>query len=112
MALPNIPIPKPPDPTLNPAAYLKSIHSVRERSKLVMAKATSNNLSHFDVNMDMFQNTANYVVSIIKVCTMVVSALAPDFFCSTPLSATLQMITNLYHLMDDGSTSMLAAVHE
>lgn len=68
MSLPDIPIPKPPDPALNPAAYLKSIHSVRERSKLVMEKASSNSLNHFDVNMDMFQNTANYVVSIIKVC--------------------------------------------
>ncbi|KAF7502774.1 hypothetical protein GJ744_005164 [Endocarpon pusillum] len=66
MSVPDIPIPKPPDPALNPAAYLKSIHSVRERSKLMMEKATSNSLNHFDVNMDMFQNTANYVVSIIK----------------------------------------------
>lgn len=80
MSLPDIPIPKPPDPAVNPAAYLKSIHSVRERSKLVMEKATSNSLNHFDVNMDMFQNTANYVVSIIKVCAMTLSTLTPFSF--------------------------------
>jgi Protein of unknown function (DUF1688) len=69
MSVPSIPIPSPPDPGLDPAAYLRSIHAVRERSKLVMRAAKSNGLSHFDVNMDMFQNTADYVVSIIKVCT-------------------------------------------
>ena len=60
-------IPRPPDPGLNPAAYLKSIQAVRERSRLVMQRANSQTLSHFDVNMDMFQNTADYVISIIKV---------------------------------------------
>ncbi len=74
MSVPDIPIPKPPDPSLRPAEYLKSIHSVRERSRLVMEKARGNKLNHFDVNMDMFQNTADYVVSIIKVCTMTSSA--------------------------------------
>jgi Protein of unknown function (DUF1688) len=67
MSLPKIPVPGPPDPALDPAGYLRSIHAVRERSKLVMHKATSNSLNHFDVNMDMFQNTVDYVVSIIKV---------------------------------------------
>ena len=67
MSLPSVAIPGPPDPELDPAAYLRSIHAVRERSKLVMRTAMSNKLSHFDVNMDMFQNTADYVVSIIKV---------------------------------------------
>lgn len=60
-------IPRPPDPGLNPAAYLKSIHAVRERSRLIMQRANSNTLNHFDVNMEMFQNTADYVISIIKV---------------------------------------------
>jgi hypothetical protein len=77
MSLPDIPIPKPPDPALNPAAYLKSIHSVRARSRVVMKKAASNSLNHFDVNMDMFQNTADYVVSIIKVCTRAILCCYP-----------------------------------
>lgn len=84
MPLPNNPISKPPDPALDPAAYLRSIHSVRERSRLVMAKAESNQLSHFDVNMDMFENTAKYVVSIIKVRTVMLS---PVIRC--PLRSTL-----------------------
>lgn len=70
MSLPSIPIPDPPDPASDPAGYLRSIHSVRERSRLVMKRATLNQLNHFDVNMDMFQNTADYVVSIIKVLKM------------------------------------------
>ena len=65
---PTMSIPGPPDPRVDPAAYLKSIHSVRERSAIVMQKASSNSLAHFDVNMDMFQHTAQYVVSMIKVC--------------------------------------------
>lgn len=80
MAFSDISLSKPPDPRMDPAAYLKSIYAVRERSKLVMAKARSNELSHFDVNMDMFQNTADYVVSIIKVLST--SLFAP---CSTLL---------------------------
>ena len=68
MSLSNIPIPGPPDPGVDPAAYLKSIHAVRDRSKMMMRMAMSSQLSHFDVNMDMFQNTADYVVSMIKVC--------------------------------------------
>lgn len=74
MPVPDVPISKSPEPSLNPAAYLRSIHAVRERSQLVMLKAKSNQLSHFDVNMDMFQNTANYMISIIKVCTISYSA--------------------------------------
>ncbi len=113
MPLPDIPIPEPPDPALNPAAYLKSIHSVRERSKLVMEKVTSNSLNHFDVNMDMFPKTANYVVSIIKVCAMRPFCRYPRIcFSSAPLSGTLKATTNQYHLTGGGSTSTSAAVHE
>jgi len=63
----DIEIPKPPDPEVNPAAYLRSIHAVRERSKFVLDKAKANRLNHFDVDMSKFQDTADYVVSIIKV---------------------------------------------
>ena len=65
--LPNIPIPKAPDPNLDPAGYLRSIHAVRERSKLVLEKAKRNQLRHFTVDFSKFPDTANYVVAIIKV---------------------------------------------
>ncbi|KAI5309603.1 hypothetical protein KEM55_002855 [Ascosphaera atra] len=59
-------MPPAPDPNVNPVAYLKSIHAVRDRSKLVMNKAKSNTLNHFDVDHSKFEETAKYVVSIIK----------------------------------------------
>jgi len=65
--LPDIPIPKAPDPALDPVGYLRSIHAVRERSRLVLEKAKKNQLKHFTVDMSKFQDTAAYVVSIIKV---------------------------------------------
>ena len=65
--LPQVPLPRAPDPNLDPAGYLKSIYAVRERSHLVLEKAKKNPLRHFNVDMSKFQDTANYVVSIIKV---------------------------------------------
>jgi hypothetical protein len=65
----DIPLPRAPDPDTNPVAYLRSIHAVRERSRLVLDKAKRNQLKHFDVDMGKFRDTASYVVSIIKVCT-------------------------------------------
>ena len=67
--LPEIPLPKPPDPNIDPAAYLRSIYAVRDRSRLVMEKARRNQLRHFHVDMTKFPDTAKFVVSIIKVCT-------------------------------------------
>ncbi|KAF2403097.1 DUF1688-domain-containing protein [Trichodelitschia bisporula] len=64
--IPNIPLPKAPDPTHNPAAYLRSIYAVRERCKLVLDKAKANQLKHFIIDMSKFSETASYVVSIIK----------------------------------------------
>lgn len=66
--IPDVPIPKPPDPWQDPVGYLRSIHSVRERSRLVLEKAKRNQLRHFEVDMEKFPETARYVVSIIKVC--------------------------------------------
>ncbi|EME82141.1 uncharacterized protein MYCFIDRAFT_43242 [Pseudocercospora fijiensis CIRAD86] len=65
-SIPDIPLPKAPDPHVDPAAYLRSIYSVRERSKLVLEKAMRNQLRHFDVDMSKFADTAHYVVAIIK----------------------------------------------
>ena len=66
-SLPDITLPRPPDPSLDPATYLRSIYAVRERSKIVYNKAKNNQLEHFDVDMNKFKDTAGYVVSIIKV---------------------------------------------
>ncbi|KAF2260602.1 hypothetical protein CC78DRAFT_388708 [Lojkania enalia] len=65
-SFPDVPLPKAPDPALDPAAYLRSIYAVRERSRLVLEKAKKNQLKHFTVDMTKFSDTAGYVVSIIK----------------------------------------------
>ena len=69
-SLPDVTLPKPPDPHLDPAAYLRSLNSVRARSKLVFSKAKRNQLAHFHVDLGKFKETASYVVSIIKVCSL------------------------------------------
>jgi hypothetical protein len=66
-SFPDVPLPKAPDPTLDPAGYLRSIYAVRERSKLVLEKAKKNQLKHFTVDMSKFHDVASFVVSIIKV---------------------------------------------
>lgn len=66
-SLPDIPLPRPPDPNLDPAGYLRSIYAVRERSRLVLDKAKRNQLRHFVVDMSKFNDTAKFVVAIIKV---------------------------------------------
>jgi len=66
-SFPDVPLPKAPDPTLDPAGYLRSIYAVRERSKLVLEKAKKNQLKHFTVDMSKFGDVARFVVSIIKV---------------------------------------------
>lgn len=68
-SIPELSISKPPDPALDPAAYLRSIHAVRERCHIVLEKAKKNELAHFDVDMSKFVPTASYIVSIIKVTT-------------------------------------------
>ncbi|KAE8349286.1 hypothetical protein BDV28DRAFT_141527 [Aspergillus coremiiformis] len=65
-SIPEISIAKPPDPALDPAAYLRSIHAVRECSRYILGKAKRNKLNHFDVDMSKFEATASYIVSIIK----------------------------------------------
>ncbi|RDW84873.1 hypothetical protein BP6252_02463 [Coleophoma cylindrospora] len=71
--IPEIPLPKAPDPNLDPAGYLRSIYSVRERCSIVLAKAKRNELQHFEVDMSKFQDTTKFVCSIIK------RDFAPDF---------------------------------
>lgn len=66
-SIPEIDIPKPPDRDAKPAQYLRSIYAVRERSRVVLDKAKADKLNHFDVDLSKFQDTADYVVAIIKV---------------------------------------------
>lgn len=66
-SLPDITLPPAPDPKVDPAAYLRSIYAVRERSKYVFVKAKRNQLTHFNVDLSKFNDTATYLVSIINV---------------------------------------------
>jgi hypothetical protein len=66
-AMPRIDMPRPPDPQLDPAGYLRSLGAVRERSKVVTEKAYRNQLHHFDVDMDKFDDVVSFVSNIIKV---------------------------------------------
>lgn len=65
--IPKIPLPKAPDPHVDPAGYLRSIGSVRERCSIILEKAKNNELNHFDVDMSKFADTTKFVVSVIKV---------------------------------------------
>ncbi|OJJ48447.1 hypothetical protein ASPZODRAFT_93088 [Penicilliopsis zonata CBS 506.65] len=76
--IPELPVTRPPDPALDPAAYLRSIHAVRERSRIILRRAKRNQLAHFDVDMSKFVATASYVVSIIK------RDYAPDYHTIPP----------------------------
>ncbi|KAF7547135.1 hypothetical protein G7Z17_g7936 [Cylindrodendrum hubeiense] len=64
--LPKIDLPRPPDPQLDPAGYLRSLGAVRERSKIVTDKAFRNDLKHFDVDMQKFPDVVTFVSGIIK----------------------------------------------
>lgn len=77
MTIPDVTLPRAPDPALDPAAYLRSIYAVRERSRLVLEKAKTNQLRHFTVDMGKFAETARYVVSIINVCVIGMQACTP-----------------------------------
>ena len=74
--IPQIALPRAPDPNLDPAGYLRSIYAVRERCHLVLEKAKKNQLRHFNVDMTKFQDTANYVVSIITVGCLLAALLS------------------------------------
>jgi hypothetical protein len=68
--IPKVEMPKAPDPSVDPAGYLRSIGAVRERSSVVMEKARRNELHHFDVDMGKFADTTRFVVSVIKVSAL------------------------------------------
>ncbi|KAI0529792.1 hypothetical protein GGR58DRAFT_290072 [Xylaria digitata] len=64
--LPKVNLPKPPDPSLDAAGYLRSLGAVRERSKIVTEKALQNQLNHFDVDLEKFPDVVQFVCRIIK----------------------------------------------
>ncbi|KAI0599266.1 hypothetical protein F4775DRAFT_583403 [Biscogniauxia sp. FL1348] len=64
--MPRINLPKPPDPSLDAAGYLRSLGSVRERSRIVTEKALKNKLNHFDVDLSKFPDVVSFVCGIIK----------------------------------------------
>jgi hypothetical protein len=66
MKLPKIDLPRPPDPQLDPAGYLRSIGAVRDRSRIIYDKALRNQLHHFDVDMTKFADVVTFVTGLIK----------------------------------------------
>ncbi|KAI0198433.1 hypothetical protein F4808DRAFT_258132 [Astrocystis sublimbata] len=64
--LPKVNLPKPPDPSLDAAGYLRSLGAVRERSKIITEKALANQLNHFDVDLERFPDVVQFVCRIIK----------------------------------------------
>lgn len=107
--MPDIAIPDPPDPTAHPAAYLRSIHAVRQRTKLVLDEAKCNGLHHFDVDMSKFKDTADYVVSIIRVSDGTRCRLRDEDGTLTVVSGILLVITHPSHLTAAGNISRLGA---
>ncbi|RKL12997.1 hypothetical protein BFJ68_g7379 [Fusarium oxysporum] len=65
--LPKIDLPRPPDPQLDPAGYLRSLGAVRERSKIVTDKALRNELKHFDVDMGKFPDVRDYDAPFLSI---------------------------------------------
>lgn len=66
--LPKMDLPRPPDPQLDPAGYLRSLVAVRDRTKIVFDKTMTNKLHHFDVDMEKFPDVVAFVSGLIKVC--------------------------------------------
>ncbi|KAL1873217.1 hypothetical protein Daus18300_004037 [Diaporthe australafricana] len=64
--VPKIDMPKPPDPDLDPAGYLRNLASVRERCRVITTKAVKNELRHFDVDMRKFPEVVSFVASIVR----------------------------------------------
>lgn len=99
----DVTLPAPPDPTLDPAAYLRSIWAIRARCRLVYQRAKRNQLAHFDVDGSKFGETANYLVSIIKVASL--SPTIPVLTDTLYYRETTPQTIPKYLPMADGNTS-------
>lgn len=67
IGIPGYVLPPAPDPAIDPAAYLRSIYAVRERTRFVIEAAMRNQLTNFVVDMSKLQDVVDYVTMIIKV---------------------------------------------
>lgn len=65
--LPKVDLPRPPDPQLDPAGYLRSLGAVRDRSRVVMDRLLANKLNHFDVDLTKLADVVTFVSGLIKV---------------------------------------------
>lgn len=54
---------------MDPAAYLRSIYAVRDRTKFVMEAAMRNQLTNFTVDLTKLRDVTDYVTMIIKVAS-------------------------------------------
>ncbi|KAK8110123.1 uncharacterized protein PG998_006580 [Apiospora kogelbergensis] len=77
--IPRADLPKPPDPNLDPAAYLRSLGAVRERSRIITDKAMRNKLHHFDVDMNKFPDVVRFVCGIIKTRQLTLARAQRDY---------------------------------
>ncbi|KAK9372666.1 uncharacterized protein V1513DRAFT_419598 [Lipomyces chichibuensis] len=50
----------------DPASYLRTLPAIRERTRLVMDKAEVNQLTNFDIDFTKFNETVEFVASIIQ----------------------------------------------
>ncbi|EQL00603.1 urg3 [Ophiocordyceps sinensis CO18] len=64
--LPKVDLPRPPDPQLDPAGYLRSLGAVRDRSRVVMDRLLANKLNHFDVDLTKLADVVTFVSGLIK----------------------------------------------
>lgn len=67
LKIPKLDLPRPPDPALDPAGYLRSLGAIRDRAKVLLEKAEDDELVHFDVDMNKFPNVVTFVSGLIKV---------------------------------------------
>ncbi|RCI11369.1 hypothetical protein L249_7661 [Ophiocordyceps polyrhachis-furcata BCC 54312] len=64
--LPKVDLPRPPDPQLDPAGYLRSLGAVRERCGLLMQRALNDKLDHFNVDLSKLPDVVAFVSRLIK----------------------------------------------
>ncbi|KFA77803.1 hypothetical protein S40288_00540 [Stachybotrys chartarum IBT 40288] len=64
--LPKVDLPRPPDPQLDPAGYLRSLGAVRERSRIIFNKALRHELKHFDLDLNKLPDVVTFVAGLIK----------------------------------------------
>ena len=65
--LPRVDLPRPPDPQLDPAGYLRSLGAVRERCDFIYTRLLDDQLNHFDVDLSKLADVVTFVSQLIKV---------------------------------------------